>query len=156
MIVHSLSVSGRVKDVRDLAMLLTGRALLSRASELVSITVDAEPFFIGQDATEALAPGSGGSRTRASRAARSSLGSRLTALPAGRRPGAQELASRSGLTADFSAHSLRVGMAQDEGHETAGIMQAAGWTSPTMLARYTKKLTGKRGVMAKRDAKRHK
>jgi site-specific recombinase XerD len=188
-IVHEVGTSSRVKDVRDLAMLLTGRALLSRASELVSITIDAiefdeedctafinlrrskgntdaEPLFIGQDATEALRRWlhwlNGSGVTCGPVFVGLTKGGKLTGLPLTRRDVGRvlkSLARRSGLTASFSAHSLRVGMAQDlvaEGYETAGIMQAAGWSSPAMLARYTRKLTGKRGVMAKRDAKRHK
>lgn len=41
--------------------------------------------------------------------------------------------------AEFSAHSLRVGAAQDllvAGHETAAIMRAGGWKSINVLARY--------------------
>jgi site-specific recombinase XerD len=206
-ITHTLGASNRPKDVRDLALLLVGRELLSRSSELVGIThddiefdeedgtawvtltrlkgnKDAEPLFIGQDATAALRRWLEFARvvsgpvfvglTKGGKLARPTERTR----PDGRRSLDKEgnelvpltrrdvgrilksLAKSSGLSADFSGHSLRVGMAQDlvaEGYETAGIMQAAGWTSPTMLARYTKKQDRKkRGVMAKRDAARHK
>ena len=39
----------------------------------------------------------------------------------------------------FSAHSLRVGAAQDllrSGHDTAAIMRAGGWKSVDVMARY--------------------
>lgn len=39
----------------------------------------------------------------------------------------------------FSAHSLRVGAAQDllrKGHDTAAIMRAGGWKSVDVMARY--------------------
>jgi hypothetical protein len=69
------------------------------------------------------------------------------------------LGQRARLEADFSAHSLRVGMAQDmvaENTEGAAIMQAAGWKSPTMLTRYTRKQNAKRGAGAQYHARRHK
>ena len=43
---------------------------------------------------------------------------------------------------DFSAHSLRVGAAQEllrRGHDSAAIMRAGGWRTPTILARYLEK-----------------
>jgi integrase len=62
----------------------------------------------------------------------------------------QDLAKRARLDADFSSHSLRVGMAQDltaENVEAAAIIQA--WTTPRMPARYTQKLSAKKGAIAR-------
>lgn len=52
----------------------------------------------------------------------------------------------------LSGHSARVGAAQDmaaAGIELPAIMQAGGWKSPEMVARYTERLTAKRGAAAK-------
>jgi hypothetical protein len=68
------------------------------------------------------------------------------------------LASRARIATRFSAHSLRVGMAQDlvaENVETASIMQAGGWRSPEMLTRYSRKLAAKRGAISYYYARRH-
>ncbi|MDG3042474.1 tyrosine-type recombinase/integrase [Roseicyclus marinus] len=58
----------------------------------------------------------------------------------------KQSALRAGLSiaevAEFSAHSLRVGAAQDllyRGKDTTTIMRAGGWTSINVLARYLKK-----------------
>jgi site-specific recombinase XerD len=53
---------------------------------------------------------------------------------------------------DVSGHSLRVGMAQDlvaADMDMASVMQAGGWTTPRMVARYTEKLTARRGAVAR-------
>jgi hypothetical protein len=58
----------------------------------------------------------------------------------------------------FSAHSLRVGMAQDlveDNASTDAVMQAGGWTSERMVARYTRKLRAKAGAVAQYHARRH-
>ncbi|MBF0461635.1 MAG: tyrosine-type recombinase/integrase [Magnetococcales bacterium] len=52
----------------------------------------------------------------------------------------------------ISGHSCRVGAAQDmvgEGIELPAVMQAGGWRSPVMVARYTEKLAVRRGAAAK-------
>jgi integrase len=62
------------------------------------------------------------------------------------------LASRALIETRFSAHSLRVGMAQDlvaSNVETGAVMQAGGWRSPEMLSRYTRKLQAKRGAISR-------
>ncbi|MBF0154386.1 MAG: site-specific integrase [Magnetococcales bacterium] len=54
--------------------------------------------------------------------------------------------------AKVSGHSCRVGAAQDmvaAGLEIGGVMQAGGWKSPVMVARYTEKLMARRGAAAK-------
>ncbi|MGI4802959.1 MAG: tyrosine-type recombinase/integrase [Janthinobacterium lividum] len=56
------------------------------------------------------------------------------------------------LVAAISGHSSRVGAAQDQvqhGVELPAVMQAGGWTSPTMVARYSAKLQVRRGGAAK-------
>ena len=52
---------------------------------------------------------------------------------------------------EFSAHSTRVGTAQDlieAGADLVGIMNAGGWKSPAMVARYTKRLAAGGGAVA--------
>ena len=56
------------------------------------------------------------------------------------------------LVAAISGHSSRVGAAQDQvrhGVELPAVMQAGGWASPTMVARYSAKLQARRGGAAK-------
>lgn len=60
--------------------------------------------------------------------------------------GERDLATR------VSGHSTRVGMAQDmaaAGIDLASIMQAGGWRSPTMVARYTERLDARMGALAR-------
>jgi hypothetical protein len=62
------------------------------------------------------------------------------------------LACRARIETHFSAHSLRVGMAQDlvaANLEMASVMHAGGWRSPEMLTRYARKLQAKRGAIAR-------
>jgi integrase len=175
-----LTGDARLKDIRDLALLLVGKDLLARASELVSLTLDAVTFdvedgtahialwrrktstetqdcLIGPDATAALkrwlqeagiASGpifrsitKGGKRTDTSLTTRDV--SRIL----------KALASRAHLDASrVSSHSLRVGTAVDcvaANIDAASIMQAGGWTSVRMVARYTSKLAAKRGAIAR-------
>ena len=56
------------------------------------------------------------------------------------------------IVAQISAHSTRIGAAQDMEAldiSTAGIMRAAGWKSPTMVARYTKRQQARRSGSAR-------
>jgi integrase len=182
----------RSKDVRDLAAMLVGRDLLARASELVTVTVEAlswdeedgtatvnllrgkthqerETYLLGPDAAQAL--------RRWLEVSGITAGPVFVALEKSGKPRTKDgtvhpiaprevsrilkgLGKRARLEADFSAHSLRVGMAQDmvaENIEGAAIMQAAGWKSPTMLTRYTRKQNAKRGAVAQyHAARRHK
>jgi hypothetical protein len=60
---------------------------------------------------------------------------------------------------DFSSHSLRVGMAQDlrrGNFELPAIMQAGGWKTAEMVARYTAKEDAEHGTVAQYHARRHK
>ncbi|MFT8246596.1 tyrosine-type recombinase/integrase [Roseomonas sp. BN140053] len=65
----------------------------------------------------------------------------------------KRLAEGAGLDpSDVSGHSCRVGTAQDmvaAGEDTAGIMQAGRWKSPTMPARYGERLAAGRGAVAR-------
>ncbi|MBF0627841.1 MAG: tyrosine-type recombinase/integrase [Magnetococcales bacterium] len=64
----------------------------------------------------------------------------------------KRMAALTGADAEgISGHSCRVGAAQDmvsAGLEIAGVMQAGGWKSPVMVARYTEKLMARRGASA--------
>ena len=54
--------------------------------------------------------------------------------------------------AEISGHSCRVGGAQDmvaAGLELGEVMQAGGWRTPTMVARYSEKQIARRGAAAK-------
>ena len=60
-------------------------------------------------------------------------------------------ASAAGLGEGFNGHSGRVGMAQDlaaAGAELPALMQAGGWKSAQMPARYTAKQAAARGAVA--------
>jgi site-specific recombinase XerD len=66
------------------------------------------------------------------------------------------MAMRAGVSPEeagrISGHSTRVGAAQDmvrHGAELTGAMQAGRWRSPEMLARYCRRLTARRGAVAK-------
>nr|WP_015062355.1 tyrosine-type recombinase/integrase [Acetobacter pasteurianus]AFK89005.1 Integrase-like protein [Acetobacter pasteurianus] len=65
---------------------------------------------------------------------------------------AQQAALAPDMIAGLSAHSTRIGATQDmEAYDisTAGIMQAAGWKTPTMIARYTRKQAAARSGAAR-------
>jgi integrase len=68
----------------------------------------------------------------------------------------KEMARAAGLSAEdaakVSGHSTRVGAAQDMvklGIELPAVMQAGGWKSPEMVARYTARLDARRSGAAK-------
>ena len=68
----------------------------------------------------------------------------------------KRLALAAGLTAEeaarVSGHSSRVGAAQDmvrHGVELPAVMQAGGWRTPEMVARYTRRLDARRSGAAK-------
>lgn len=175
-----LTDDARLKDVRDLALLLVGKDLLARASELVSLTVDAVTFdvedgtahivlrrrktstetqdcLIGPDAAAALkrwlqeAGISSGPIFRSITKGGKPTDTQLTTRDVSRI--LKALASRARLDASrVSSHSLRVGTAVDcvaANIDAASIMQAGGWTSVRMVARYTSKLAAKRGAIAR-------
>jgi site-specific recombinase XerD len=176
---HVAGSEARLKEVRDVALMLVGRDLLARASELVSIpcealsfddedgtaliglrrfktSTEALPCQIGPEATAALKRWLAASGITAGPLFVSvTKGGRVTGRPLSARDVSRVLkglAQRALLKPNFSAHSLRVGMAQDltaANVEGAAIMQAAGWTTPRMLARYTRALSAKRGAIAR-------
>lgn len=66
-------------------------------------------------------------------------------------------AAQGGETRRFSAHSTRVGAAQDlvaAGFDLPAIQQAGGWKSPVMVARYAERLLAERGAVARHRAGR--
>lgn len=168
-----------LRDCRDLALILCGRDLMSRSSELVALEVAAVAFEDG-GATVALRR----IKTSTASATYWLAGEAAEALQAWlQRAGITEgpvfrsitkggrVTSRSLSTRDISrivkaravqarlknaegvsGHSLRVGMAQDmtAGNiDLASIMQAGSWKSPAMVARYSAKLSAKRGAVAR-------
>jgi integrase len=182
----------RPKDLRDVALMLVGRDLLARASELVSITMesitwqengtalvalhrrktdDLQTCLLGSDAAEALqrwlaAAGiQSGAVFNGLTKSGKATGRALKGEPALPRPlNVREvgrilkaLGERIGKC-DYSAHSLRVGMAIDlvaDDAELGSIMQAGNWSTPAMLARYTRCIVAERGAIAKYHARRH-
>jgi len=63
----------------------------------------------------------------------------------------KQAARSAGLEGNYSGHSPRVGMAQDlsaNGAELPAIMQAGGWKTSRMVARYTERQTLERGAVA--------
>ncbi len=65
----------------------------------------------------------------------------------------KRMAKAAGLDpSGLSGHSTRIGAAQDMvggGLDIAEIMQAGGWRTPVMVARYSERLTASRGAAAK-------
>lgn len=177
----TLLVDGaRLKDLRDLALLLVGKDLLARASELVALTVEGIGFdasdgtghvalrrrktstephgcLIGPEATAALQRWLSAAQIATGAVFRSvTKGGRATDSPLSTRDVGRilkALAVRACLDpAVISAHSLRVGTAVDcmaANIDATSIMQAGGWTSVRMVARYTAKLAAKRGAIAR-------
>jgi len=168
-----------LRDARDLALMLVGRDLLARASELVSLaaqdvettvdgalvslrrrktTTEARAYFIGPEAAQALAAWLARAGIDQGAVFRSiNKGGRVTDTALSTRDVQRILKARATearLThaATVSGHSLRVGMAQDlvaADLDLGSVMQAGGWTTPRMVARYTERLAAKRGAVAK-------
>lgn len=170
--------ANHLRDLRDLAVVLVGRDLLARASELTSITVEAITwqadgtaqvslrrrkttskvvrYPLGRDAVAALNRWltASGVRTGPIFHALTS-GGRLKDAAITPRDVSRIVAARAGH--GFSSHSLRVGMACDltaANFELAAIMQAGGWKSAEMVARYTQHLTAACGAVARYHAQR--
>ncbi len=62
------------------------------------------------------------------------------------------MAKQAGLDIDPSGHSARVGVCQDmvaSGFSLPEVMQAGGWKSPDMVARYSEHLQARQGAAAK-------
>jgi integrase len=175
-----LTGEARLKDIRDIALLLVGKDLLARASELVSLTVGAVAFDIDDgtaqvalrrrktstDSQECLiGPEAAGALQRWLQAAAVTSGplfrsvtkaGTATDVPLSTRDVGRilkSLAVRARLDpSGVSSHSMRVGTAVDcvaANIDAASIMQAGGWTSVRMVARYTARLAAKRGAIAR-------
>lgn len=168
-----------LKDCRDLALILCGRDLLSRSSELVALEVAAVAFedggatvalrrtktstasatyWLAGEAAEALqawlqrAGITEGPVFRSITKAGRVTSRRLSTRDIGRIVKARAVQARLKNAEGVSGHSLRVGMAQDlaAGNiDLASIMQAGSWKSPAMVARYSAKVSAKRGAVAR-------
>lgn len=168
-----------VKDARDVALVLAGRDLLARSAELVTLTVadldaaedgmtvrmrrhktstDTATYFIGPDAAQAVtnwltrAGISSGPVFQTLTKGGKATGRPLDTRDVRRILKAVAVTARLEHGTAISGHSLRVGMAQDlvgAGIDQGAIMQAGGWRSTTMVARYTQKLAARRGAVAR-------
>lgn len=176
-----LADGARLKDRRDVALMLIGRDLLTRASELVSLaredveftadggalvslrryktSTEARLYKVGPDAAAALKAWLAGSGIASGPVFRSiTRGGMVTDRALSVRDVGRILKALGGrakldpmLAARLSGHSLRVGMAIDlvaASVPSTAILQAAGWTTPRMLARYTERLETDRGAIA--------
>lgn len=79
-----------------------------------------------------------------------SAGPSCVRVPLARQDVGRIIKARAGQ--GFSAHSLRVGMAQDlveKNIETVAILNAGGWKDPGMLVRYTRRQAAARGAISK-------
>jgi integrase len=167
------------RDLRDLALLLVGRDLLARSSELVALRVeDIEPvedgalvrlrrcktsteahtYFIGAEAAQAVQTWLARAGIAAGPVFQSlNRGGRATGLPLDTRDvrrAFKERAQQARLphAGNVSGHSVRVGMAQDlvaADLDVASIMQAGGWQTPRMVAQYSERISAKRGAVAR-------
>jgi site-specific recombinase XerD len=168
-----------LRDVRDLALLLVGRDLLARSSDLVELeaagvewtdegatvrmrrrktSTDTHTHFIGSEAAQALRSWLQRAEIAAGAIFRSiTKGGRVTDKALGTRDvrrilKARAVSARLVHAGTVSGHSLRVGMAQDlvaADLDIASVMQAGGWATPRMVARYTENLTARRGAIAR-------
>lgn len=183
---HADTIKARMgntlKDARDLALMLVGRDLLARASELVSLEVDAVEFqdqgalaslrrrktstethtyYLGPEAAQALrdwlqrADIQSGPIFQSITKGGKVTGRALTARDVSRI--LKSMADRGGVSGAVSGHSLRVGMAVDlvgANTDLASVMQAGGWSTPRMVARYSEKVAASQGAVARFYARR--
>jgi site-specific recombinase XerD len=168
-----------VSNMRDIALMLVGRDLLARSSELVALTVadledteggmlvsvrrqktstESHACFIGETAAAALrawierAGIANGPVFQSLTKDGKATGRSLDTRDVRRILKGLAVAARLGHGKAVSGHSLRVGMAQDlvaANMDLASIMQAGGWATPLMVSRYTEKLTARRGAVAR-------
>lgn len=167
------------RNLRDVALMLCGRDLLARASEMVTLTVaDFEgtedgalvrlrrhktstntlTYFVGVEAAAGVKAWlAKAGITQGPLFQTLYKGGAATGRPLDTRDVRRilkGLAVTAGLKhgSDVSGHSLRVGMAQDlvaANMDLASVMQAGGWATPLMVSRYTEKLTARRGAVAR-------
>ena len=167
-----------VRDLRDQALLLVGRDLLARASELVALRVEdvqaveggavvalrrrktdteARPHLIGPEATEALqawlrrAGIEAGLLFRSVNKAGKASDRGLSTRDVGRVLKGRAMQAQLPAAGGVSSHSLRVGMCCDLVGRNAPmpkVMTAGGWSNAEMVARYTAGLAAQRGAIA--------
>jgi site-specific recombinase XerD len=168
-----------VRDLRDQALLLVGRDLLARASELVAVKVEdvqaveggavvsvrrvktetePRPLFIGPEAAQAVAAWieraglTGGPLFRSVTKSGRATDRAISPRDVSRILKARAELAKLPSAAGVSGHSLRVGMCQDlvaANLEVTAVMQAGGWAGPAMVARYSAKLAAQRGAVAR-------
>jgi site-specific recombinase XerD len=168
-----------MRDVRDTALMLVGRDLLARSSELVSLQLsaiewtedgalvrlrrrktatDTSTYFLGSDTAHALRAWLDRASIEVGAIFRSiTKNGRVTDNVLSTRDvrrilKARAIGARLGHGAGVSGHSLRVGMAQDltaANIDISAVMQAGAWKSERMVTRYTEKLSAKRGAVAR-------
>jgi site-specific recombinase XerD len=166
-------------DLRDIALILCGRDLLARSSELIALEVKAfnfeengatvamrraktstetRTYWIGPDAADALKnwlTRSGiteGAVFRSVGKGNLFRGNRLDSRDVRRILKRRAVNASLRHAANVSGHSLRVGMAQDlaaTNIDIGSIMQAGSWKSISMVARYTEGVTARRGAVAR-------
>jgi site-specific recombinase XerD len=171
-------------NVRDFALLLAGRDLLTRSAELVALTVadltacddgmlvqmrrhktstETNTYYMGPEAAAAVQAWLTRARITEGPVFQSvtkggkATGRALSTRDVRRTLKTLAVGARLGHGAQVSGHSLRVGMAQDlvaADMDMASVMQAGGWSTPRMIARYTEKLTARRGAVARYYGKR--
>jgi len=177
-------IGDRLKDCRDVALMLVGRDLLARSSELVALEVEhftattdgalvamrrrktsteSHTYFIGSEAAAAVDEWLNRARIKSGLVFRSmnkagGVSDRaLCTRDIGRILKAVAVTGCLEHRAAISGHSLRVGMCQDlvaADLDVASIMQSGGWKSARMVARYSSKIAARRGAVAKYHAKR--
>lgn len=167
------------RDLRDLALLLVGRDLLARSSELVALRVEdleavedgalvrlrrrktsteAHTYYIGGEAAQAVQAWLACASIEAGPVFQSlTRGGRPTGTALDTRDVRRTLKARAEQArlphaGNVSGHSVRVGMAQDlvaADLDVASIMQAGGWQTPRMVAQYSERISAKRGAVAR-------
>jgi integrase len=123
----------------------------------IKTSTEAGTFWLGREAAEALrawltqAGITEGAIFRSVTKGGRVTSRRLTTRDIGRILKGRAKQARLQHAEGISGHSLRVGMAVDlaVSHiDLASLMQAGSWKSPVMAARYTRKISAKRGAVA--------
>jgi site-specific recombinase XerD len=168
-----------LKDARDLALVLVGRDLLARSGELVGLqaevvefnangallnlrraktSTDSHAYYLGREAATALqgylsrAGITSGPAFQSMTKGGNVTGQALSTRDVRRILKSCAVRARLSHASTVSGHSVRVGMAQDliaADLDIASVMQAGGWTTPRMVARYTERQSASRGAVAR-------